>query len=375
MWWNKFILEVVKRLNKKNDITVEIFIQNGNPKFIKKLTDEWIKVHNLWSLSTNRGLFWFFLPIICKNNAKKLQKLLEKWWFDTVITSMMPMNYIATKLKWFKVYQYCYEPFSFFRDKEMISKFWFFHRCLLYILKMCYWRLDRMWVRLSNKVFTLSKVTRDQIKDVYWKDSIITYEWVDSDFFKPTIDKSIFEKYRNCKIIFHTTDFTPIKRTDIIFDLLPDIVKRVPTVKVLISSTVRDERDIQKYSKFAEKMWLRNNFEFLWFINYELLPVYYTLANLAFQPSVNQPQSLPVKEALACWTPIIRGYAKEVEFEEKDGVGFCIDIENKKLLLEKIIEVLNYDEKKKHDMGLKARKLITEKFTWESVTDKIYFNL
>jgi len=40
MGGNKFILEVVKRLNKKDDLTVEIFIQNGNQKFIKKLTDE-----------------------------------------------------------------------------------------------------------------------------------------------------------------------------------------------------------------------------------------------------------------------------------------------------------------------------------------------
>jgi len=375
MGGNKFILEVVKRLNKKDDLTVEIFIQNGNQKFIKKLTDEWIKVHNLWSSSTNRGLFWLFLPIICNNNAKKLQKLLEKWWFDSVITSMMPMNYIATKLKWFKIYQYCYEPFAFFWDKEMISKFWFFHRCMLYALRICYGKLDKIWVGSASKVFTLSKVTRDQIKDVYGRDSIITYEWVDIDFFKPTIDTSIFEKYKDYKIIFHTTDFTPIKRTDIIFDLLPDLVKKIPNVKVLISSTVRDEKDIQKYSKHAEKIWLRKNFEFLWFIDYELLPVYYTLAKISLQPSVNQPQSLPVKEALACWTPVIRWYAKEVEFEEKDGVWFCIDVGDKKHLLEKIVEVVNYDEKTREEIAIRARNLIIDKFTWDRVTDKIYFNL
>jgi hypothetical protein len=45
------------------------------------------------------------------------------------------------------------------------------------------------------------------------------------------------------------------------------------------------------------------------------------------------------------------------------------------MLLEKIVEVLNYDEQKKHDIGIKARALIIDKFTWESVTDKIYFNL
>lgn len=375
MWWNKFVLEVIKRLNKKDNITVEIFTQNWNPKFIKKLTDEWIRVHNLWSLSTNSATFWLLLPFVCNKNAKKLQKLLEQWWFDTVITSMMPMNYIATKLKWFKIYQYCYEPFSFFRDKEMISKFWFLHRFLLFVLKILYWRLDKIWVTWSSKVFTLSKVTRDQIKDIYSKDSIITYEWVDVDFFKPTVNESIFEKYKDNKIIFHTTDFTPIKRTDVLFDLLPDIVKKVPNVKILISSTVRDEKDIQKYSKSAEKMWLKNNFEFLWFIEYELLPVYYTLANLSFQPSVNQPQSLPVKESLACWTPVVRWYAKEVEFEEKDGVGFSIDIQNKQRLLEKTIEVLHYDQQQKHSIWIKARTLMVDKFTWESVTDKIYFNL
>lgn len=373
MWGTKFILEVVKRLKQK--VEVEVFIQNWNPKIIKKFTDEWIKVHNLHSLSTNKSLFWLFLPFFCKKHADTLQHQMQIGEFDTVITSMFPMNYIATRLKGLKIYQYCYEPFAFFWDKEMISNFWFFHRCIFYVLKILYWRFDKTWVSFPKQIFTLSNVTREQIKHVYWRESIITYEGVDTDFFKPTKNKAIFEKYKNYNIIFHTTDFTPIKRTDVIFDLLPDIVKKIPNVKVLISSTVVDEKEIKRYTKSMEKIGLKNHFEFLGFINYDELPVYYTLAKILLQPSVNQPQSLPVKEALACWTPVIRGYAKEVEFNEQDKVWFCIDINDRKLLLEKIIEGLNYDEITRKEISMRARNLVMEKFTWESVTNKIYFNL
>jgi len=373
MWWTKFILEVVKRLKQK--VEVEIFIQNWDPRIIKKFTDEWIKVHNLNSLSTNKGLFWLFFPFFCKKHSDILQQQMQVWKFDTVITSMFPMNYIATKLKGLKIYQYCYEPFALFRDKEMISNYRFSRRCILYVLKMLYWRFDKIWVKGSKQIFTLSNVTKEQIKHVYWKESVITYEGVDTDFFKPTINKTIFEKYKNYNIIFHTTDFTPIKRTDVIFDLLPDIVEKVPNVKVLISSTVVDEKEIKKYTKSMEKKGLKNHFEFLGFLEYDKLPVYYTLAKVSLQPSVNQPQSLPVKEALACWTPVIRWYAKEVEFDEKDKVWFCIDINDRKLLLEKIIECLNYNKTTRREISMRARKLVMEKFTWESVTNKIYFNL
>ena len=148
------------------------------------------------------------------------------------------MNYIATKLHGFRIFQYCYEPFSFFWDDRMIRHFSFFYRLFLMVLKFFYGGLDRKGATRNDKIFTLSEITQRQILEVYGKDSVYTYEGVDTTFFKSTKKKEIFDKYGDNRIIMHCTDFTPIKRTDLAFRVLPLLVKKYPNIKLLITHTL-----------------------------------------------------------------------------------------------------------------------------------------
>ncbi|EKD29979.1 MAG: Glycosyl transferase, group 1 family [uncultured bacterium (gcode 4)] len=373
MGGTKFILEVVKRLKK--DMEVEIFIQNGNPEYIAKFEKEWIVVNNLHSLSTNSSIFWAFLPFFCWRDAKKLQILLEKGGFDSVMTSMFPMNYIATKLHGFRIFQYCYEPFSFFWDDRMIRHFSFFYRLFLMVLKFFYGGLDRKGATRNDKIFTLSEITQRQILEVYGKDSVYTYEGVDTTFFKSTKKKEIFDKYGDNRIIMHCTDFTPIKRTDLAFRVLPLLVKKYPNIKLLITHTLSNLWEKAKYEKLAKSLWVANHYEFLGFVDYELLPAYYTLADVVIQPSVNQPQSLPVKEALACETPVVRWWEESVEFTSEDHCGFVVNSENLEELYSAIDSILSMSGEEYKKMGKNGRNLVEKKFSWDAIAHLIHKNI
>ncbi len=50
----------------------------------------------------------------------------------------------------------------------------------------------------------------------------------------------------------------------------------------------------------------------------------YNAADVLIQPSVNQPQSLPVKEAMAIEKPVIRAYEWETEFAQGE-CGYMFD--------------------------------------------------
>jgi len=129
---HKFVIEVIKRFQNKADI--ELIIQNGTNENIQKVINEGIIVNNLNKVSTNSALFWLNLNRTCLNDTEKLQKILDKKNIDTLISCMFPTNYIASKLKSKRIFQYCYEPFPLFWDRHMISEFPLYLSLILRVL-------------------------------------------------------------------------------------------------------------------------------------------------------------------------------------------------------------------------------------------------
>lgn len=367
MGGTRFVLEVVKRLQKKN--TVVIFIQNGNPDVIRKFTEAGILVSELKTPSTNSPLFWLGFPYFCRQNARDLQAIFDTEGFDIVISSMFPMNHIASLLKDKAHYQYCYEPFAFFWDMHLRRTLPLKERLITGALAFLYSSTDRRATRQAKKIFTLSGVTQRQIRETYDRDSIITYEGVDLDFFKPQHNEELALKYADRSIILHCTDFTPIKRTDLAIKIFAALKIKIPAAKLLVTHTCENFAAQKKLESLAAREGLRkDDYEFLGFVPHNLLPAYYSLAKILLQPTINQPQSLPVKEALACETPVARGFAEEVEFSEKDRLGVIIDPLQVTDAASKIFTFLNGNLFLKE----RSRRYVEEKFNWDKITDIIY---
>ena len=380
MGGTKFILEVVKRLKK--DMDVEIFIQNGNPEYIAKFEKEWIIVHNLHSLSTNSSVFWAFLPFFCWRDEKKLQNLLEKGGFDSVMTSMFPMNYIATKLHGFRIFQYCYEPFAFFWDSEMLRLYNIINRILLKILRFFYWNIDIKATQFSSIIFTLVPETQNSINKIYSKESICTYLWVDVNFFNKKnsekVPENIKKKIRWKKVLLHSNDFTPVKRLDFVLEIMEKLVLKDKNIVCLITISVPEINNIENLKQKIIAKWLSDNVIILWFVDYELLPIYYSIARMWLYTGTSQwwwtsAASLTVLEWMACWLPFIR--TNDTLFEVLDWVNwFLLDPYDINSWINTIIENIDNNEK----LELLSKNWvehIKRNYNWVNVSNIIINNL
>ena len=208
------------------------------------------------------------------------------------------------------------------------------------------------------------------IKNIYKRESIYTLVGVDCDHFKPRLNKRL----KKFKYIIHSTDYSPMKRTDLALLSFAKVVKKFPNIKLIITSTQPDSEQRKIYIKLATKLKVIDNVIFKGFIPYNDLPKYYSNALCYLSCSYNEMlgttiSNLPVKEAMSCGVPAIRHpiFNEDVE----DGVsGFLVDPRDTDIVAEKIIWLIE-NPKERIKMGLDGRKKVMELYQWDKVSDRI----
>ncbi len=368
MGGHKYIFEITKRLSKKYDVIIvsDVFSEDSKNKFCG------INVHiiTLGKISTNSIFYWIFLPYFMLRDVYIMRKYINSK--DILITSMFPMNVIAMILG-NRHLQLCYEPFAFFHDNNFISGFPFVQRVFIKTAKILYSWLDIFATRRANKVLTLSEFNKKWIRKIYKINSTPVYEGVDTSTFKMKIDRRLKNRYKNFRIIFHSTDFTKIKGTDYLFKAMPSILNKVKNAKLLISSTLQNKREIKRLTCFAETFGFKNNIEFLGLLPHKTLPYYLSLANVVVQPSVGQSMNLTIKEAMSCSTPVITSLEGKEQFDNETA-GYLINPRFTTKLSKGIITIL-LNKKLSKLMGKKGLEIIKKKFSWRSVFDRISVQL
>lgn len=362
MGGSKFIFEVVKRLSKNHEVIVvaSVFSSEARHNF----ASIGIKTISLGTQSTNSALYWLNLKGNIYSESKRLRKIVGK--DDVIISSMFPMNCVAEQFPNFHI-ECLWEPYSLFHDKNYVSGFGFFQRIFISLVSLLYMNLEEKATKKADRIITLSKYNKEWIQKVYGRcDSLISYEGVDTSFFKKTDNPILKERYKGKKIIFHSTDFTSIKGTKYLIDAFPKVLAVFPDTKLLISNTIDNPVEKRRYLNLARKLGFIGNIEFLGKVDYKLLPAYYSLANVVAQPSIEQNMSLPVKEAMACETPIIT--LKEGYEQTPNGKAGLLVRSDKPPEIASAIKKIFKDKENSEEMGKRGRKIILTKFTWDSVT-------
>ncbi len=364
MGGHKYIYEIVRRLSKRYDVMIvaDVFSEDSKYKFNKL----GLQTITLSGISTNKIVYWVLLPFYIIKDAFLLKKHTNS--NDILITSMFPMNVVATLLG-VKHIQLCYEPFAFFYDDNFISGFPKIQKIFIKISKFFYSWMDVVSTRRALVVLTISEFNRKWIKRIYGINSLVVYEGVDTNFFKVTVNNSLSKKYGGCNIIFHSTDFTRIKGTELLVKSMPYIKKEFPNIKLLISTTLSNIEQQSKYLSFAEKNTFLESIEFLGFLNFKMIPDYLSLADVVVQPSIGQSMNLTIKEAMACGTPVVTSLEGREQFLDNTA-GYLVDPMKTGELADRIIKILK-DRRLAKKMGINGAKIIKEKFSWEAVSSKI----
>jgi len=364
MGGTKFIFEVTRRLRKEVNLT--LFVLTADPEIKRLFEREGLTVVSVSAKSTHSLLFWSLFPYWTKRCIGRLKN--EVMGYDLLISSMFPMNWMV--LHFPKVHiQYCFEPFAFFHDQQMIKGFSLFKRAMLRTLKFLYEGLDIQATQNADKILTVNQGTVRWIEKVYRRNSIPTYLGVDTDFFRKGRDENLSLKYSGQKVIVHSTDYTPLKRTDVLIRALPEMRKEIPNLKLLITHTVDDRRGLKKIIQLAEHLDVRNHVEILGFVENEKLPYYYSLADVAVYPGIGSgasAASLFVLEAMACETPVVRTSDSLEEVIDGES-GFLFHPNEIEDMVKKIVHLLKDDGLRKR-MGIQARERVKTLYNWDSVS-------
>ncbi len=166
-------------------------------------------------------------------------------------------------------------------------------------------------------------------------------------------------------------EFHKYKGLEYLLKSLLIVKKEIPDVKLIIGG----KGVLQKYYQDLVASWgMENNIEFAGFIPDDQIAEYFSKANVFVLPSISSLQEgfgIVALEALACQTPVVTtkivGVAADLE---RVQAGMVVPSKDPQKLAAAIMEILG-DEKLQKEMGTRGRKLVEEKYTWQSVALKM----
>jgi len=368
MGGSRFVIEVLSHLRREHEVL--LIVQREKREVTDELRAKGVKVICLNTPSFTEIRFWFFFNRTIRRTETLLRKILQPG--DILISSMFPMNVLAARLGHPHA-QIIYEPFSLFFDKKFQASHSFTIQVFLKIISTVFAGRDITAVNDADVFMTLSEYERRHCLDVYGKDSFVIYEGVDIEHFHPLPLPELQAKYEGMNIVFHSTGYDSYKGTDLLIKAIPKVTTQFPRARFLISHTRENKGKLKGYMKYLSAHKVLGSVEFLGFLDYKLLPSYYTLADIYVEPGLGRSMSLSSKEANACGTPSIRG---DVGTEDViDGVtGILTSSYDEAQLAENIIILLE-NESMRTELGVNAKKYVLEQYTWPVVAQRIVSNI
>lgn len=360
----KFVYEVIKELSKTHKIT--LFVQKSSKDIESKFLEIPINVTSLSNSSTGDAKFWINFQREINKQIHYLKK--EASNYDVVISSMFPMNIIGNSIG-IPHLQYCFEPFAFFWDTSMIQNLPILKRIFLKFVRWRFGKLDIQSTRESKKILTVNSGTQKWISVIYNQDSTPTLLGVDTSFFKPIPNKELEERYKNKKVIIHSTDWTPLKRTNWLIDEFKKINQKKEDSILLITEVQTKGTERELAIKKIKSM-KTENIKLCGFVSVDMIPAYYSLADLAIYTGIGQgasAASLFVLECMACETPVVRTNDTDEEVEH-GKTGFLFEKNDSDSFQKYVLKLLE-DEHLNNEFAVTARRFIEEKYSWKKVAD------
>jgi len=159
-----------------------------------------------------------------------------------------------------------------------------------------------------------------------------------------------------------------LKGHEFLFEAAPRIVEAVPNVKFLL---VGDGIYRERYERWAERLGLRDHFEFAGLVSPSDIPRYVAQMDVLVHLSLREglPRTLP--QALACGKPVVAFDVDGAREVCRDGkTGFLIRPGDTTALADAVIRLLQ-DKALADRMGARGRELVREQFAEEKMVEQI----
>ncbi len=320
----RFVVDYATGLKRLFNHEVSVFCDCASKEVVERLSAGQVSVIQTDHISTHRPLYWLTLFWRNARKRKHLRHHLEST-FDCIISSLFPMNVLIADFDVPKV-QMCYEPFAFFYDAEFLKTFTVPQQLFFKLMKMFYEKGDKVAAAKMDQILTVNKTNLPKIEAIYGRSAIPVYAGIDPRSHpRASSDEiaGIRAKHPGSPLLFHSTDLTGIKGTYPLLKTIKLLLPDFPNLKLLVTVYLDLPGGIARLRKRIMKTGLADHVEYLGCLPKEQLPLYYCAVDFVCQPSLNQPASWPLKEAMLCGTPIIGG-AESEEVDGKNGVSINV---------------------------------------------------
>lgn len=358
----RFIHEVTQKLSKK--YRVELLVEKTSEEWREMFESNTVSVTEIGTHTSTSLVYWTFFPYFLVKNILTLKKIIHDG--DIVISTMFPFNYLASLLTKKHIY-YCFEPFAFFYDTDLMKENGKVKYYLLVILKLLYSWIDVLGVTNAQTLLAINPSVGNHIQTIYnRKPDAYSYLGVDTAHFSQK------NQTKNKKVtFFHSTDYTQLKGTQFLIDALKHLQNEKDTFLVQISESIENTDEKSRIKADLEKMGMSNSISFLGHLEYADLPKYYSKADAYLflgNPAATgaTAASLSVLEAESCGLPVIRSIGNEDEIIE-NKTGVYVEPRNALALANAMREVIT-NRKKYQKMSSACKNHIATRYTWQNVT-------
>jgi len=200
---------------------------------------------------------------------------------------------------------------------------------------------------------------------------------VDENVFSPDkCDKNIKKEYNiTSSFLLFVGRLVEKKGVKYAIAAMPIVFKKHPEVKFIIIGEGPLKNNLKEQVK---ELSLENNIIFAGGISNNELPRYYATADIFLGPSVTAKNGdsegfgLTFVEALLCKCCVIASDLKTIsDVVKNEKTGIQVDVKNTELLAEKIIELIE-DENKRKKLAGDGYEFVKNRFTWDISAEKYY---
>ena len=226
--------------------------------------------------------------------------------------------------------------------------------------------LERRTYRIADKIVCISEDSRGILLEKYGiqpKKTIVISPGIDTRQFFPI---ESLEKIPNSILYVGRVDKR--KGVDFLIKAMPEVVRKLPAVKLYIGGIGKDLPALKAYVQTRE---LAKNIDFLGFIPDESLNLWYNKVQCVVIPSVFEGFGLTAVEAMAAGTSVICTDVDSLRCIVDDGVcGYLAKYNDCKTLSAKILNLLTNPDTRRQ-FSKKGRARVLSSYDWQVIIGKL----
>lgn len=238
-----------------------------------------------------------------------------------------------------------------------------------------YRKLTQYVIQCSDMVTCDAETVKRKVIELanYPAEKIVVFPWgIDLRLFHPS--QEIRNRVRkdlgwdDKKILIMTREFRPICGVEYFIKAIPEIIRQVPEVRVLLAGSGSEE---QKLHKMVKELKLENIVCFLGYVPNHRLPSYLNAADIYVSSSLSDGSPTSLLEAMACGLPVMVTRIPSVLEWIKDGEnGLVVPLRDSQALAEKIVYLIKNEDLMK-EMSSRNLAVAKQRADWDKNFNKL----